>query len=70
MYDFFDALVAYKILERDGDGPDALYYNSPDAAMFLDELSPAYAGGGFKMANKRLYRFWADLDDGLRYDGV
>ena len=29
--DFFDALVAMKFLDRDGDGADALYFNTPAA---------------------------------------
>ena len=34
--DFFDALVALHFLERDGDGPNARYRNTREAAMFLD----------------------------------
>lgn len=64
--DFTDALVALKFLEREGDGPDALYANSEEAALFLDKASPAYVGGFLEMAHDRLYPFWADLDEGLR----
>src|SRR5262245_54592628 len=35
--DFFDALVAMKFLNRDGDGPSAQYFNTPESALFLDE---------------------------------
>src|SRR5690349_13194172 len=35
--DFFDALVAMKFLERDGDGPEAKYSNTPEGSLFLDE---------------------------------
>src|SRR5690242_7900069 len=35
--DFFDALVAMKFLARDGDGPGAKYFNTPDGLLFLDE---------------------------------
>jgi hypothetical protein len=35
--DFFDALVAMKFLGRDGDGPPARYFNTPEGAMYLDE---------------------------------
>ena len=64
--DFFDALVALRFLERDGDGPDARYRNTPDTALFLDRHSPQFMGGFLEMANARLYRFWGDLTEGLR----
>jgi len=65
-YDFLDTLVALKLLERDGDGPDGRYRNTPDTAVFLDKNSPAYIGGILEMANARLYRFWGDLTEALR----
>lgn len=64
--DFPDALVALKFLQREGDGPEALYSNSEEAATFLDANSPAYVGGFLEMAHDRLYPFWGDLDKGLR----
>ncbi len=64
--DFPDALVALKFLERDGDGPNAVYSNTKEGAVFLDRNSPSYVGGILEMANARLYRFWADLTEALR----
>jgi hypothetical protein len=64
--DFTDALVALEFLEREGDGPAALYSNSEEAALFLDKASPAYIGGFLEMAHDRLYPFWADLDTALK----
>jgi hypothetical protein len=64
--DFFDALVALKLLERDGDGAAGVYRNSADTAMFLDRASPAYMGGILEMAHDRLYPFWGNLRDGLK----
>ncbi len=64
--DFFDALVAMKFLDREGDGPQARYFNTPDGSMFLDEASPRYIGGWLVMCNARLFRFWNDLPDALR----
>jgi hypothetical protein len=64
--DFPDALVALKFLQRDGDGPEASYSNTPESAFFLDQNSPSYIGGILEMANARLYRFWADLTEGLK----
>ena len=65
-YDFLDTLVALGLLERDGDGPDGRYRNTPDTAVFLDKNSPAYIGGILEMANARLYRFWGDLTEALQ----
>jgi len=39
--DFFDALVAMKFLDREGDGPEATYFNTPEGAMFLDAAALA-----------------------------
>src|SRR4051794_11815601 len=43
--DFPDTLVALGFLDREGDGPEARYRNTPDTAAFLDKRSPAYIGG-------------------------
>jgi predicted O-methyltransferase YrrM len=66
IYDFLDTLVALRFLERDGDGPDGRYRNTPDTAVFLDKNSPAYLGGILEMSNARLYRFWGDLTEALQ----
>jgi hypothetical protein len=60
--DFFDALVALKMLDRQ----DGQYRNAPIAEQFLDKAKPAYVGGILEMANTRLYPFWHNLADGLR----
>ncbi len=64
--DFLDALVAMKFLDRDGDGPAAKYFNTPEGAMFLDTASPRYIGGLLVMLNARLFKFWDDLPEALR----
>lgn len=64
--DFFDALVAMKFLDRDGNGPDARYFNTPAGLHFLDRKSPRYIGGILEMLNARLFRFWNDLPTALR----
>src|SRR5204863_8677696 len=56
--DFFDALLALRFLERDGDGPAGRYRSSQETGLFLDRASPAYMGGFLEMANARLYPFW------------
>ena len=64
--DFFDALVAMKFLGRDGDGPEARYFNTPAGAQYLDRTSPRYVGGILEMLNTRLFKFWHDLPEALR----
>ena len=60
--DFFDALVALRMLDRNG----ALYSNTPETEVFLDRAKPSYIGGILEMANARLYHFWGSLTEGLR----
>jgi len=64
--DFLDALVALRFLDREGEGPQALYRNTQETRLFLDRNSPEYMGGILEMANARLYRFWGDLTEGLK----
>ena len=66
IYDFFDALVAMKFLDRAGDGPEALYLNTPTGALYLDANSPQYVGGILVMLNARLFKFWNDLPEALK----
>jgi precorrin-6B methylase 2 len=60
--DFFDALVALGMLERD----DGRYANTQATEVFLDRAKPSYLGGLLEMANARLYPFWGSLTEGLR----
>jgi hypothetical protein len=60
--DFFDALVALGMLDRDGDQ----YKNTPSTDIFLDRAKPTYLGGMLEMSNARLYSFWGSLTEGLR----
>src|SRR4030095_4974769 len=64
--DFFDALVAMKFLDREGDGPQARYFNTPAGALYLNEKSPRYIGGILAMLNARLFKYWHDLPEALR----
>lgn len=63
--DFFDTLVALRFLERDGNGPEAVYRNTEETAAFLDRSSPQFMGGFLEMANDRLYPYWGDLTEAL-----
>ena len=60
--DFFDALVALGMLERDA----GQYRNTAATDRFLDRGKPGYVGGILEMANQRLYPFWGALTEGLR----
>lgn len=64
--DYFDALVALRLLEREGDGEGALYRNTAETGQFLDAESPDYIGGIFVMFNRRVFGFWNHLEEGLR----
>ena len=65
-YDFFDTLVALKFLERDGDGPEGRYRNTPETAAFLNKASPTYIGGLAEMLGARLFGFWNHLGTALK----
>ena len=65
-YDFLDALVSLRLLEREGVGADGRYSNTPATALYLDRHSPQYIGGILEMAGARLFRFWADLTPALK----
>ena len=60
--DFFDALVALGMLERE----DLLYRNTPETDAFLDRNKLTYLGGMLEIANERLYPFWGSLTESLR----
>jgi hypothetical protein len=64
--DFPDTLVALQLLDRQGEGSDAVYRNTQATAVFLDKASPAYVGGILEMSNARLYPFWGDLTEALQ----
>jgi hypothetical protein len=60
--DFLDALVAMKLLEREG----GLYGNTPETDFFLDRAKPSYVGAILEMSNARLYASWGQLTEALR----
>lgn len=64
--DFFDSLVAMGVLEREGDGATAAYFNTPAGALYLDSTQPRYIGGIMVMLNARLFKYWNDLPEALR----
>jgi len=45
--------------------PGATYANTPATAAFLDRNRDSYMGGLLEMANRRLYQFWGNLEEGL-----
>jgi len=61
--DFFDALVALGLLQRDTDGR---YANTMEASLYLDQNKSTYLGGMFNQFNAREYQMWSKLGDALR----
>ena len=66
LLDFLDALVSLGFLVREGVGLGAKYRNTPETGAFLVKGKPQYIGGFLEMVNDREYRFWGDLEEGLR----
>ena len=58
--DFFDALVALGMLERE----DGRYRNTAETDRYLDRAKPSYVGGWLEMTNDRLYPFFGALTEG------
>src|SRR5207302_11485588 len=66
VYDWLDTLVSLGFLRREGLLERAGYSNAPDTDLFLDKNKKSYMGGILEMANNRLYKFWNNLEEGLR----
>jgi precorrin-6B methylase 2 len=66
VYDFLDALTSLGFLNREGLLEASQYSNTIDTDLFLDKNKPSYVGGILEMMNNRLYRFWGNLEEGLR----
>jgi hypothetical protein len=60
--DFFDALVALRLLTRD---PDGRYANTAETAHYLDKNKPSYLGAELEFINAQLYAAWTDLTPAL-----
>ena len=60
--DFLDALVALGMLES----AQGKYANTRATDLYLDRAKPTYMGGMLEMMSARLFRFWADLTEGLK----
>jgi O-methyltransferase/methyltransferase family protein len=61
--DFFDALVALELLQRDNEGR---YANTVEARLYLDRNKANYLGGMFNQFDAREYQMWSRLGDALR----
>jgi hypothetical protein len=55
-----------QFLDRQSDGPSAMYFNTPAGALYLDRCSPRYIGGILVMLINRLFKFWHDLSEAFR----
>src|SRR5262249_36998562 len=56
------ALVALGMLQRE----QGKYANTPATDLYLDRAKTTYIGGMLEMMSARLFRFWADLTEGLK----
>lgn len=65
-FDFLDALVALGFLNRVGLKDEAIYSNTEETNTFLDKNKPSYVGGILEMCDSRLYKFWGNLEEGLK----
>jgi hypothetical protein len=63
--DFFDALVALGMLDRD-DADDPCDRNAVETDLFLDPAKFSYVGGKLEMLNTRQYAFLGSLTDAVR----
>jgi hypothetical protein len=61
--DFFDALVALGLLERDESGR---YSNSPESDFYLDRHKSTYIGGELEHCSAYVYPHWSLLTAALR----
>jgi O-methyltransferase domain/Dimerisation domain len=59
--DFFDALVALGVLERE----DGRYANTPASELFLDRAKSSYVGDFLEMMNAHHYGTWGSLTEAL-----
>ena len=66
IFDFFDALVAHGFLHREGNGHNGRYQNTEATAYYLNKHKSSYIGGIFEMCNDRLFKYWSDLEIGLK----
>jgi O-methyltransferase/methyltransferase family protein len=60
--DFFDALVALGMLQRDDIGR---YGNTPEADLYLDRSKPTYIGGELEHYSRYVYPHWSGLTAAL-----
>jgi hypothetical protein len=61
--DFFDALVALGLLDRDQSGR---YANMPDVDLYLDRRKPSYVGGELEHFGKYVFPHWSLLTPALQ----
>lgn len=61
--DFFDTLVALRLLTRDAGG---CYRNAPDCDRYLDRAKSTYLGASFEQYSRREYAMWGALTEALK----
>ena len=66
VYDFLDTLVNMKLLNRDGNGKDALYSNTEEVSFFLVKDRSNYIGWWFDYPMQLMEQSWETLDEALK----
>ncbi|NIM14256.1 MAG: methyltransferase [Candidatus Aminicenantes bacterium] len=66
LFDFLDALVSLELLNRDGNGKDALYSNTEEVSLFLVKGSSQYIGWYFENKMQEFEQMWGALDKALK----
>lgn len=64
--DFLDSLLSLGFLERQGNGEDPRYRNTPETGAFLNKNDPRYIGGALDVFNNIIYDHWSSLEEALR----
>lgn len=66
LFDFLDASVSLELLNRDGNGKDALYSNTEEVSLFLVKGSSQYIGWYFENKMQEFEQMWGALDKALK----
>ncbi|MEM0964698.1 MAG: methyltransferase [Verrucomicrobiota bacterium] len=63
--DWLDLLVSIDLLDRKGDGEEAVFCNNATTETHLVKGKDSYLGGGLELWEMRNFRFWADFNEAL-----
>jgi hypothetical protein len=64
--DFLDTLLSLDLIQREGEGKDALYFNTDECSIFLVKESPNYIGWWLPQKMVEMEGYWSKLPEALR----